>query len=76
MPLDEWALKCLRKIANSKIFEILLGIIGYAIICAIGGALLAVFQDGDIRVYMCGGALFGVAYYFIGLLYNHLADRD
>lgn len=75
MPLDELALKYIFKIANSKIFEILLEIGGYALFYAVGGALLALLQDGNIRGYMCAGTLLGVAYYLIDQFYNYMMNR-
>lgn len=76
IPLGELALKSYRTVVDNKIFQLIFAIFGYALLCAIGGALLAIFQDGNVRGYMCGGALFGIAYCLIGLFYNHVANRE
>lgn len=76
IPLDELALKCCRIIVDNKIFQIIIAALGYALLCAVGGVFMAIFQDGDIHGYMCGGALFGIAYYLISLFYNQVANRE
>ena len=76
IPLDDLALKCCSIIVNNKIFQIIIAALGYALLCAVGGALLAIFQDGNVRGYMYGGALFGIAYYLISLFYNQVANRE
>lgn len=76
IPLDELALKCYRRIVDNKVFQLILAVLVYALLYAVGGALLAIFQDGNIRGYMYGGALLGIAYYLISLFYNHVVDRE
>lgn len=75
IPLDELALKYFRLIVDNKIFQLILESFGYVLLCAIGGVFLAISHDGDVHGYMCGGALFGIAYFLINLFYNHAISK-
>lgn len=64
-PFVETTMTYIEKIVNSKSFDVMISVLGYAIAFAIGGAVLAIFTGFELTIYMFLGAFLGVFYYLI-----------